>query len=395
MAEAGKKKILLVEDDTLSAAIESAQLEGEGYRVTRVRSGEDAIALINEKKISVNLILMDVDLGEGMDGTEAAQEILRTHDIPVVFLSSHTERAIVQKTEKITSYGYVMKSSPSVVLGASLKMAFKLFEARQILLATDESLSKSEARYRGLVENTNDVVYSFSTLRGTLYWSPKIKEILGYSVKILKDNPRLWYDSIHSDDIEAVNDHLGSLAGGKRSRIEYRVRDLFGKWHWLYDQSLCRPGEEGELLVDGTLSDITERKTAEMELQKVSNELYYIFKNMYNAFIVWESVFDENGRYVSFRFGRFNDAYARISGLKMEDVLGKNVFEVWPETEQSWVEVYGSVAVTGKAGSFEMYHKPTKGWYHCNAYRPSDSPMQVCVIFEDITERRRKEEQAN
>ncbi|MHC1727389.1 MAG: ATP-binding protein [Syntrophobacteraceae bacterium] len=139
--------------------------------------------------------------------------------------------------------------------------------------------------------------------------------------------------------------------------------------------------------------DITERKRAEDALQVTSTELQLIFRNMINAFIVYESVFDENGKYVSFRFGRFNDAYARIAKLKYEEVRGKDVFEVWPATEKSWVEVYGVVAVSGIPHTFDMYHEPTKGWYHCNAYRPGDSPSQVHVIFEDITERRKQEEE--
>jgi len=139
--------------------------------------------------------------------------------------------------------------------------------------------------------------------------------------------------------------------------------------------------------------DITERKKTETALQAVSTELQQIFRNMINAFVVWESVFDENGTYVSFRFGWFNDAYARIAKVKYEDVRGKDVFEVWPATERSWVEVYGSVATSGIPRVFDMYHEPTKGWYHCNAYRPTGSPEQVCVIFEDITERRKDEEE--
>jgi PAS domain S-box-containing protein len=125
--------------------------------------------------------------------------------------------------------------------------------------------------------------------------------------------------------------------------------------------------------------------------QAVERDLQLIFKNMINAFVVFESVFDDNGRYVSFRFGQFNEAYARIAKVTLEQVRGKDVFDVWPATEQSWVEVYGSVATTGVPRVFDMYHEPTKGWYHCNAYRPTDSPAQVCVIFEDITERRRDE----
>jgi PAS domain S-box-containing protein len=129
-----------------------------------------------------------------------------------------------------------------------------------------------------------------------------------------------------------------------------------------------------------------------MPWKKATTGLELIFKNMINAFVVFESVFDEEGRYVSFRFGYFNDAFARVAKLKLEDVRGKDVFEVWPETEQSWVDVYGAVAVTGIPRSFEMYHGPTYGIYHCNAYRPRETPDRVCVIFEDITERRRAEE---
>ena len=126
--------------------------------------------------------------------------------------------------------------------------------------------------------------------------------------------------------------------------------------------------------------------------RKATSDLQLIFKNMINAFVVWESVFDERGNYVSIRFGYFNDAYSRMAKFNLEDVQGRDVFEVWPETDKKWVDVYREVAITGMPRTFEMYHHPTRGTYHCNAYRPTDSPNWVCVIFEDITERKRADE---
>ena len=161
-----KKTILLVEDEALIALSSKKNLEKYGYNVITIDSGEKAIQLIKKetdelvklpeskqiyhKKVEndiipintshtvveefkdkgeIDLILMDIDLGEGMDGTQAAEIILREKDIPIIFLSSHTESEIVEKTEKITSYGYVVKNSSSTVLDASIKMAFKLFNA--------------------------------------------------------------------------------------------------------------------------------------------------------------------------------------------------------------------------------------------------------------------------
>ncbi|MBN1646826.1 MAG: PAS domain S-box protein [Spirochaetales bacterium] len=124
------RSILLVEDEIIIAMSEKNELEKYGYRVCTVHTGKDAIKIVSEKKVPVDLVLMDIDLGKGMDGTEAAREILKTADIPILFLSSHRETEIVQKAENITSYGYVIKNSGIQVLDASIKMAFRLFEAK-------------------------------------------------------------------------------------------------------------------------------------------------------------------------------------------------------------------------------------------------------------------------
>jgi PAS domain S-box-containing protein len=113
---------------------------------------------------------------------------------------------------------------------------------------------------------------------------------------------------------------------------------------------------------------------------------------MINAFVLFESVFDDDGNVVSFRFVFINDAYERITGVKNDEVRGKTMHEVWPGTEASWITAYSDVALTGVSSSFEMYHEPTKKLYYCNVYRPGARQDRICVIFEDITERKRVEE---
>lgn len=146
------KTILLVEDDRSISLIEMKLLQKYGYSVIQAFSGRMAVELMSSDQ-KIDLILMDIDLGNNMmDGTETAEIILKDHDLPIVFLSSHTEPEIVEKTERITSYGYIVKSSHITVLDASLKMAFKLFDAHK-------KLQESEERYKQIFDNTSDCIF--------------------------------------------------------------------------------------------------------------------------------------------------------------------------------------------------------------------------------------------
>ncbi len=148
------KTILLVEDETILALTQKKQLEKYGYTVVTANTGEKAIEII-ENGSGIDLILMDIDLGKGLNGPETATLILKEYDIPIVFLSSHTEPHVVEKTEKITSYGYVVKNSGITVLDASIKMAFKLFDAK-------EKIYSQSIRNQAIVQSLPDHMFVFN-----------------------------------------------------------------------------------------------------------------------------------------------------------------------------------------------------------------------------------------
>ncbi|TVR60142.1 MAG: PAS domain S-box protein [Spirochaetaceae bacterium] len=154
------KTILLVEDESIVALSEEMVLQNAGYAVIVVHDGETAVAsALSHGKI--DLILMDIDLGPGIDGTESARRILAQRDVPVVFLSSHTERTVVERTEEIGSYGYIVKDSGETVLLASIKMALRLFEANRTIDRRNEELRESydQIAYRNrLFETTFDSI---------------------------------------------------------------------------------------------------------------------------------------------------------------------------------------------------------------------------------------------
>lgn len=230
MTGTGKNRILLVEDESLIALSEKRQLEKLGYVVHYVLNGEDAVhsALKNEFEI----VLMDVDLGPGLDGTQAAEKILKEKDVPIVFLSSHTEPEIVEKTEKITSYGYVVKNSGIVVLDASIKMALKLFESNVKQKEAEERLRESEEKFRSFIENANDIIYQLNVDGVFTYVSPNWTEMLGYELNdVIGEKVEKF---VHTDDLQNCLDFLNLVitTGRKQSGVEYRVRHKNGSWRW-------------------------------------------------------------------------------------------------------------------------------------------------------------------
>ena len=109
------QRILLVEDEKIVAVQEAALLRRHNYTVVIAHTGEDALELVS-RDCPFDIIVMDIDLGPGIDGTETARRILERWEIPIVFLTGHQEREMVERVKNITRYGYVLKGSGEFVL---------------------------------------------------------------------------------------------------------------------------------------------------------------------------------------------------------------------------------------------------------------------------------------
>ncbi|MEM4195615.1 MAG: response regulator, partial [Methanothermobacter sp.] len=100
-------RILLVEDEAITAMDLQRKLEFQGYDVTGiVHSGEAAVELAEKHR--PDLILMDIILRGPMSGVEAAERI-KDLDIPIVFLSAHSEETTMESAREVEPYGYLIK----------------------------------------------------------------------------------------------------------------------------------------------------------------------------------------------------------------------------------------------------------------------------------------------
>ncbi len=101
-------RILLVEDEALTALDIRTTLEQLGYDVCGVAGGGEA-AVANAETLRPDLILMDIGLKGALDGVEAAALIRGKLDIPVIFVTAHSDSATLQKAKLTEPFGYVLK----------------------------------------------------------------------------------------------------------------------------------------------------------------------------------------------------------------------------------------------------------------------------------------------
>lgn len=192
------KTILLVDDQAIICQEQAEILKRYGYHVITALNGQAAIDKFKNGE-RIDLILMDIDLGKGIDGTQAAEIILRDHDIPLIFLSGHTEMEIVQKTDEITSYGFVAKNTDENVLFTAIKMAFRLNLAYKENLQKAKSLEDSELRYRRLFESAQDGIFILNADSGQIVdVNPYLMDLIGYSYDELMGK-KLWEISPFQD----------------------------------------------------------------------------------------------------------------------------------------------------------------------------------------------------
>ncbi len=115
-----------------------------------------------------------------------------------------------------------------------------------------------------------------------------------------------------------------------------------------------------------------------------------LFHEMLEGFAVHEILCDDRGRPIDYRFLAMNPTFERMTGLKAEEIVGKTVLEVLPQTEPAWIETFGRVALTGEPAFFQHHAAALGKHFEVTAFRPA--PKQFACIFSDITERKRADD---
>jgi DNA-binding NarL/FixJ family response regulator len=169
------EQILVVEDQRAVAGALQMRLRGLGYAVAAIaKDGLEAIAKATE--LQPDLILMDIKLGEGMDGIEAAHQIRTNLDIPVVYVSAYVDQKLLDRARPTHPAGFINKPFTTKDLLTTIDLA--LFQRNERNLAASSYALKDD----GEEENKEAVVTA--DLEGRVNFVSKSAErLLGWRRK--------------------------------------------------------------------------------------------------------------------------------------------------------------------------------------------------------------------
>ena len=269
----------------------------------------------------------------------------------------------------------------------------------------EESLKASEVRYRLLVENIGDIVFSVTDQGVFTYISPNCEAILGY--KATEFVGKSFVEFTHPDDISIIYSKLQEViekykeSSGKFTEqvtAEYRARHKSGQWRWVSAKSTMLKAISSGYEMVSVARDITEQKENEIAVLESEAKHRRLFETMTQG-IIYQAA-DETIISV-------NPAGERLLGLTKDQMQGKTSMDpFWQMIEEDGTVVPGTehptmIALrTGKkVGPVTrgIFHPDKRDYVWLNImaiplFQPGETePFQVYATFEDITERKQAE----
>ena len=263
--EPERLKVLLVEDDEDDYLLTSEMLAGSERRHFELewcRDFDQALAAIREKRHDVYLI--DYRLGT-RTGLDLVREAFASRPLaPVLMLTGETAYEIDLEATALGVTDYLVKNE---LTSATLERSIRYAVSNATTL---HALSESEERYALAVHAASDGIWDWDLTTDRIYFSPRWHAILGRPERAEDADPVGWFNLVHKDDVVRLRAAIDAHLDGRSSHleVEHRMRHADGSWRWVLTRGLAIRGPDGRVTrMAGSLSDVTERRAAEHQLQ--------------------------------------------------------------------------------------------------------------------------------
>jgi len=255
-------------------------------------------------------------------------------------------------------------------------------------IRAEEGLRQSEERYRNLIENMQEAVYTIDTNGIFTFMSKAVEEFTGYRPEDVIG--RSFREFIYQDDREGLERQFRDLVqGATPGPSEYRILTRSVDLRWV--RSSTRPMIVGGKVVgvQGVLTDITARKRAEQALQSSEEKFSQAFRLSPDGMFIFRIA---DGEILD-----VNESFLRTTGLPRSEVVGESthVLQYWPQPggRDAFVR---ALRETGAADSAEGSLRSNDGrlipvLLFARSIEVGGEPHAICVT-RDITDRRRFED---
>ena len=154
-------RLLIVEDEPIVALDLQQELEDLGCEVTGLAESADA-ALMSIEESRPDLVLMDIRIDGSLDGIQTARLLRHAYDVPVVFLTSYSDKETLTRAARELPYGYLTKPFRSRELQAALSMALHKAAVDAEARNSGRILSKAiDGMHDGIVLVTPDGIIQY------------------------------------------------------------------------------------------------------------------------------------------------------------------------------------------------------------------------------------------
>jgi PAS domain S-box-containing protein len=269
---------------------------------------------------------------------------------------------------------------------ARAQLETRVQERTAELAKANEAALGSEARLAGIINSAMDAILTVDDQQRIVLFNPAAEKMFGCrAAKVIGQplDPLIpeRFRSAHAQHHRAFGEtgatrrHMGnldSISGLRSSGEEFPI-----------ETAISRVEVGGQQLFTAILRDITERKRAEEGLLAAHRRTTTILESISDGF----NTFDREWRYTY-----VNAAAAKMLGKAPEDLLGKNVWELWPHAADSpfGVAYRRAVAENVPLQVEAFYPEPLNAWFEVRCY---PSPEGLSLFFTDTTQRKRAEEE--
>ncbi|RXK58166.1 PAS domain S-box protein [Lacibacter luteus] len=362
--------ILILEDNPTDVELIKYALQREGIKFESCVTDNRTAFTEALKEKSFDIVLSDNTLPQ-FEAKEAVQIVRNMHpEMPFILVTGTVNEEFIISIMKLGIDDYILKDRlirlPSAIINA---IQNKKAESKKI--QAEENLIKSESKYRFLIEHITKGIYAVDSEWRILYMN-------AVAAELFKCNPEevtgknIWEEFPYLVGGKFYKAYQQAMKTQKAIQLE-DFSDYFKKWAIVN----AYPSVEGLVVI---FEDITEKKEMQLAYQKSQERYKEMIERITDGFISLDK---------QFNYIFLNDQAAELIHKKPEDVIGKNVWELFPDAIGSATHnAFQQALQTQKYVRNIDYYPPLDLWQENHIYPSEDG---LSVFIRDISEEKRKE----